>query len=62
MEEQLPPNQTFGKCGHITCKCGVAPGKSYCSDYCERASYRHDGGDQSHATAEKCQCGHPACA
>jgi hypothetical protein len=62
MVEQSTPKQDAAKCGHLTCTCGVAPGKLYCSDYCERASFRHDGGDQSHKTAEKCLCGHPSCA
>jgi hypothetical protein len=61
MVEQSPTPQNPGKCGRATCKCGVRPGELYCSDYCERASFRHDGGDQSRAREEKCQCEHPDC-
>jgi hypothetical protein len=42
-------------CEHAGCKCQVAEGQKFCSDYCRG----HAGeGHEAHA----CDCGHPACA
>jgi hypothetical protein len=44
-----------GKCAHPACKCNAAPGRRFCSDYCERQ------GASGSASGGGCGCGHPAC-
>jgi hypothetical protein len=46
---------SYGKCMHSGCKCEVAPGKRYCSEYCEQ---QRGSGPPSQAG---CGCGHAAC-
>lgn len=46
---------SYSKCAHPGCMCDVAPGKKYCSDYCEQNA-------GSKATSpDGCGCGHAAC-
>jgi len=46
---------SYAKCAHPGCKCDVAPGKRYCSEYCEQ-----NAGSPS-ASQTGCGCGHAAC-
>jgi hypothetical protein len=44
------------KCAHEPCVCDVAPGQTYCSDWCEHAA---TSGPPREETA--CRCGHKGC-
>ena len=46
---------SYSKCAHPGCMCDVAPGKKYCSDYCQQ-----NAGSKS-ASSDACGCGHSAC-
>jgi hypothetical protein len=48
----------YSKCAHAGCMCDVAPGKKYCSEYCEQNA--GSVGNKS-ASAGGCGCGHAAC-
>jgi hypothetical protein len=44
------------KCAHEPCVCEVAPGQTYCSEYCERVAT-----SQPPLAAALCRCGHSDC-
>lgn len=45
----------YAKCGHPGCQCDVAPGKRYCSDFCEKNAAN------AASSSSGCGCGHSAC-
>ena len=46
---------SYSKCAHPGCMCDVAPGKKYCSEYCEQNA------GSKPASQGGCGCGHSAC-
>lgn len=48
------------RCQHKRCVCDVPPGKSFCSDFCEKASGAMANLDPE-VQVEPCACGHPKC-
>jgi hypothetical protein len=46
---------SYSKCAHSACTCDVAPGKKFCSEYCEQNA------GSGAASQAACGCGHAAC-
>jgi hypothetical protein len=44
------------KCAHEPCVCAAAPGRAYCSDYCEHAAT-----SGPPRVEPVCRCGHKGC-